>query len=97
MDEKAIHAQSRIFGKSNPGLPLNLPKTVFFIRMLFIRMKNTVGAQREGPLAAGERNLNYYLYLPQNSLLAILAPSAIAASFAHTTCGSTAACPTQVP
>jgi len=34
---------------------------------------------------------------PQNCLVASLAPSAIAASFAHTTSGSTAAWPTQVP
>ena len=33
----------------------------------------------------------------QNSREAILAPSAMAAIFAHTTCGSTAAWPTQVP
>ena len=33
----------------------------------------------------------------QNCFDAILAPSASAASFAHTTSGSTAACPTQVP
>ena len=37
-----------------------------------------------------------YCYF-QNCLLAIRAPSAIAANFAHTTSGSTAACPTQVP
>jgi hypothetical protein len=33
----------------------------------------------------------------QNSREAMRAPSAIAAIFAHTTSGSTAACPTQVP
>ena len=33
----------------------------------------------------------------QNRFVAMRAPSAIAASFAHTTSGSTAACPTQVP
>ena len=33
----------------------------------------------------------------QNSRDAIRAPSAIAAIFAHTTSGSTAACPTHVP
>ena len=34
---------------------------------------------------------------PQNCLVASRAPSVIAASFAHTTSGSTAAWPTQVP
>lgn len=33
----------------------------------------------------------------QNCFVAMRAPSAIAANFAQTTCGSTAACPTQVP
>src|SRR5258708_21524148 len=33
----------------------------------------------------------------QNSREASRAPSAIAAILAHTTCGSTAACPTQLP
>jgi len=40
------------------------------------------------------RNLDAYF---QNCLVAMRAPSAMAANFAHTTSGSTAAWPTQVP
>ena len=50
--------------------------------------------QRAHGAKADEADLHGYF---QNSLLAILAPSASAANFAHTTSGSTAACPTQVP
>src|SRR5450756_2018422 len=44
-DEKAIRAQSRILCKSNPDPVLFFPITVFLLRMVFIRNKNTVGAR----------------------------------------------------
>jgi hypothetical protein len=43
------------------------------------------------------RRIHKYAPQLQKRLLAMRAPSAIAANFAHTTSGSTAAWPTQVP
>ena len=44
-DDKAIRTQSAILYKDNPKPSLSLFITVFLVRMLFIRTKNTVGAR----------------------------------------------------
>ncbi len=57
----------------------------------------TAGCGRARPGRAAQPARPALSYRFQNSRVAILAPSAIAASFAHTTSASTAAWPTQVP
>jgi hypothetical protein len=52
-DEKHVRAQSAILDKNNPKPLLPLSITVFLVRMVFIRTKNTVGArERASPLLA---------------------------------------------
>jgi hypothetical protein len=44
-DDEPIRTQSAILYKDNPKLLLLLSITVFLVRMVFIRTKNTVGAR----------------------------------------------------
>ena len=59
------------------------------------KRREQVSAPHPNPLPVknGERGIPYF----QNCRVAMRAPSAIAASLAQTTSGSTAAWPTQVP
>jgi hypothetical protein len=52
-DEKRIRTQSAILYKSHPKPPLLLSRTVFLVRMVSIRTKNTVGARERAMAAPG--------------------------------------------
>jgi hypothetical protein len=59
-DEKHIRTQSAILDKSKPKPLLLLSKTVFLVRMVFIRTKNRVGARERAMAALGmRRNLRH--------------------------------------
>ena len=61
---KAVRAQSTISHKSNPKPLLLLSITVFLVRMVFIRTKNTVGARERAMAALGmRRNLRRRNYV----------------------------------
>jgi hypothetical protein len=54
-DEKHIRTQSAILYENNPKPLLLLTITVFLVRMVFIRTKNTVGARERAMAALGIR------------------------------------------
>jgi hypothetical protein len=56
-DEKHIRAQSTILDKSKPKPLLPLSGTVFLVRMVSIRTKNTVGARERAMAALGMRRI----------------------------------------